>query len=89
MDESVKEAKKIARALHPPRCPECGKELDCLINVCNVWNVYYFRVNDEGEVDYELKDSQPGVCHTYECPYCHKILFEGEEDATKFLKGED
>lgn len=86
---SEKIARKIARALKPPRCPRCGKELTYLINVCEEFHVYYFEVDEEGEVDYRDKDSWPGDTSEYGCPFCFEVLFTSEEEAKAFLLGED
>jgi hypothetical protein len=81
------EAERIAKQLKPPTCPKCGMELDELINVQEEWVTFYFSVDDDGNVDYVEDDRCPGNTSEYECPYCHEVLFNNEDDARDFLMG--
>lgn len=88
MAEAEIKAKKIARALHPPRCPKCGAELDMLINVCEAIEAYYFYLDENGDAVYESKDAWAGDWSEYQCPECDETLFTSEEMAKKFLEGD-
>ena len=71
-----------------PKCPECGAEIDYLINVCETIEEYIFSVDGGGFADYEQTDAWAGDWSEYRCPECRKVLFRDEDDAVKFLKGE-
>jgi len=78
------------------KCPECGQEIEYLINeyveevaVCRVYpdenhGVFYF---DLEPVDAENSISRPNI-DLYYCPKCKALLFDNEEDAKAFLRGE-
>ncbi len=71
-----------------PKCPKCGKEIDCLRNFQSGENAYDFYVED-GDTHYELDEFQPdNNINDYECPECSETLFTDEEEARKFLLGE-
>jgi predicted RNA-binding Zn-ribbon protein involved in translation (DUF1610 family) len=72
------------------KCPKCGKEIDSLKCVrTGITYEYYFYINEDGEGDYEWEDdlSEDDVREFY-CPECYELLFEDEEGAKRFLKGE-
>ena len=71
-----------------PRCPQCGKEIDHLINWCRNYEEFVFSLTDDGEPDYEWVDTSPGDENEYYCPHCASLLFTSEEDAVKFLRGD-
>ena len=71
-----------------PKCPNCGAEIDHLINWSEAEEKYIFRVSEEGEPDYEYVDSIPKGKNDYECPKCNTVLFRDEEEAVKFLRGD-
>ena len=81
-------AERVANALKPPVCPKCGSTIDYLINVCEEWAVYRFWINGDGEAEYEHTDTFPGDVSEFECPKCHETLFDDEDEAEAFLKGE-
>ena len=67
-----------------PVCPRCGKEIHFLKNyVYDCVNEYDF----DGE-GYHFVDCVEGKAEEYCCPYCGAVLFDNEEDARKFLKGD-
>lgn len=80
---------KIAVALHPPRCPKCNEELTHLVNICDNWMEYKFRLRDDGWGDYDLEKSEAGNHSEYGCPACRTTLFDNEDEAMAFLKGEE
>jgi len=65
-----------------PKCPECGEEIEYLLNYATVQ--YIFEVNEDGEPEYIHNDvAEEG---TYHCPVCLKPLFTTEKEAIEFLK---
>jgi len=70
------------------KCPNCGAEIDHLINWSDAEEKFIFRVNENGNIEYEYVDSIPKLRNEYCCPECGEVLFFDEELATKFLKGE-
>lgn len=72
-----------------PKCPKYGKEIDYLKDYSKCEEVYDFRVSETGHPQYDMVDTIPGSDYDdYECPECGEVLFTGEGDALKFLKGE-
>jgi len=91
MEDLVEE---ICRALFPPKCPNCGRELDCLSYTGWVYasaHVFLSKITGKNGVEYsceyldwdywEYEDNQ------YLCPHCEKVLATNEEDAIKILRG--
>ena len=71
------------------KCPECGEEIGVLKNICtNITQEFTFYIA-KGEVEYKYEDtpSEGGDSEFY-CPKCNAFLFDNEEDAERFLKGE-
>ena len=72
-----------------PKCPKCGAEVDCLINIQDVWEEFRFWIDEDGDVNYEDMDSWDGDLNEFKCPSCSEVLFEDEGEAEAFLKGEE
>ena len=70
-----------------PKCPRCGEEIDCLINISEAIQEYVFTLDSEGFARYEQTDEWGGDWNVWECPECREELFYNEKDATKFLNG--
>lgn len=67
-------------------CPECGREINHLVNWESGENRYEFD-GEEYETDEFVGDGQ---INDYECPYCNETLATDEDKARKILgKGED
>jgi hypothetical protein len=73
------------------KCPKCGKEIECLINVQSGYNYYRFELDDEGVASYESEDDfqTTDVVNDYCCDECNQVLFTDEEEAIEFLKGKE
>ena len=65
------------------KCPECGEEIDHLVNV------------ESGSMEYDLhKDGEyeevgflaNGMVNDYLCPECNETLFYDEDDALTFIE---
>ena len=71
------------------KCPECGEEIGVLKNICgNITQEFtFYIVKGEAEYKYEGTLSEGGDSVFY-CPRCGASLFDNEEDAERFLKGE-
>ncbi len=72
-----------------PKCPNCGKEIDHLIEHSHEIVYYDFRLVD-GEADWIQTDDESECTGTseYHCPECYQLLVIGQDKAEKFLKGE-
>ena len=72
------------------KCPKCGKEIDTLKNICtNITHEYTFYIASNGEADYKYeRDLSEYSESEYWCPECDAFLFDNEEEAERFLKGE-
>lgn len=72
-----------------PKCPKCKKEIKTLRNIVTGTMEYELRVDKDGDCEYAKMDfeSDSGD-NDFTCPLCRKILFNNEEDALEFLKGE-
>ena len=66
------------------KCPECGEEIDHLVNVES--GDMDYRFNRDGDY-YPGEFLSDGRRNEYECPKCQKTLFSNETDASDFLKG--
>ena len=73
-----------------PRCPKCGKEIDHLRDFSAIWQEYNLTVDKDGVMHYEFIDASlpVDIDDEYQCPECSEVLFNDEEEAVKFLKGE-
>jgi len=81
---------KIAVALHPPRCPQCGEELDYLDYFAYAAVKSQLEIDEGGEADWDameiLDDTWPGSIE-YQCPVCGIVMFHDDDSAVRFLKG--
>lgn len=66
------------------KCPACGKELDCLMEVEIIGSIVK-RDKNKNILDIETSDVEDRY---YKRPYCRKIRINNYVDAVKFLKGE-
>jgi len=64
-----------------PRCPECGAEIDYLINISEERITY--RLYSTG--GFEKEDSDLLYDLGYRCPKCGEVLFEDFWEAYQFL----
>jgi len=73
-----------------PKCPECGKEINYLIFSGEEYVTATVSLRKNGTIDYTNWNSCGGFgdIMDYSCPECHAILFDNEEDAEAFLRGE-
>lgn len=69
-------------------CPYCNKEVDYLINWCQVYEAYKAVLDtddildtSEGPIDKEAGDDS-----YYSCPECRETIAEDHDVARKFLK---
>ena len=89
--ENEKVAQKVAVALHPPRCPQCGEELAFLYYFAYAHVKSHLEINEKGDPEWghmELLDGVwPGSIE-YECPECGIVMFHDDDSATRYLKGE-
>jgi len=70
-------------------CPQCGAEIDHLVYQAyelQKADFYIFKTN----VEYSSWDSLGDIAGNpeYRCPICDEVLFHGEDEAEKFLRGE-
>jgi hypothetical protein len=69
-------------------CPTCKKEIDYLVNVQSGYMRY--DMDKKGNYDYKNEEFSPDdSTNDWECPECEDILATNEEDALKFLNGEE
>lgn len=89
--ENEKVAQKVSVALHPPKCPQCGVELDYLDYFAYAHVKSQLEINEEGNAEWgymELLDGTwPGSIE-YQCPACGIVMFQSDDSAIKYLKGE-
>jgi len=81
------------------KCPNCGEEIPYLINeyieevmVYEVipdtnGKILYFRVGSKPVSDSMSITNIPEI-NLFYCPECKALLFDNEEDAEAFLRGE-
>ena len=89
--ENDKVAQKVAVALHPPRCPQCGEELDHLDYFAYAAVKSQLQIDEKGEPDWdamELLDDVWAGSTEYQCPFCGIVMFHDDGSAISFLKGE-
>ena len=81
---------RVANALKPPKCPSCGAEVSALIFSGLEWVSATLTLDDYGNPQYTSWDSHDFAENEseYSCPKCYTKLFDNEEDAVKFLRGE-
>ncbi len=83
---------KIAVALHPPRCPQCGVELDHLDYFAYAPVKSQLSIDEKGNPDWEAMEILDATCWPgsieYQCPECGIELFRSDDSAIKYLKGE-
>jgi len=83
-----REARRIARALRPPRCPKCKAKLYGLTYLELAWNKANFYIVEElGTLDYNCWDTFYTEKAEYRCPKCDELLFTTEREAEAFLRG--
>ena len=73
-----------------PKCPECGKEIDQLIYRAYELVTARALLTPAKIMDYINWESH-GITREapeYRCPECDAVLFDNEEDAEAFLRGE-
>ena len=72
------------------KCYKCGEEIDFLTEYSKGWIRYDIFIGNDGQEDYEARDpihdDMPVV--EYDCPECGVSLFNNNEDAIAFLRGE-
>jgi predicted RNA-binding Zn-ribbon protein involved in translation (DUF1610 family) len=70
-----------------PKCPKCGEEIDRLYYKVVDYGVVWVKEN--GELDWELTSEIYGdeqkSAYDFECPKCHSIIFDDEDEAVEFL----
>lgn len=67
------------------KCPECGEEIDYLMDLSPGWSRWIYRVGG----DYSFDEEVPGDGEdNWYCPNCGETLATNEEDADKILRGE-
>lgn len=93
MSKEEMEARKIALDLKPVKCPECGEVIRELNLVREFLQSQYYsiKLNEDGELDCEWRDTVEGDDETYRsyrCPECDETIAEDENDAISFLRGE-
>lgn len=74
-----------------PICPECREEIEDLENLQTGWMCYKLYITEDGQEEYEQKGEFEGDWYVmvWKCPSCSEELFDREEDAIAFLKGDD
>jgi len=91
------EVQDIVRALKPLRCPKCGAEIHTLNYYEKAWSKATFGLIEihlpsgerEYRRDYRSWDTVRVIDVEYRCPECDEVLFTSEEEAEKFLRGEE
>jgi len=86
MDEDII---NVVNRLKPLICPKCGGEVSYLKYVVEEIHTYIFERDEYGKFNYTPDDSWPGDWEEYSCPHCYEVLFTNEEDAQRFLRGEE
>jgi len=82
---------KIAVALHPPKCPKCGKEIHTLKYAAYELVASLLEVNIEGKPSWSVMEilgfTKDGSIE-YRCPACNAVLFHDDDSAISYLKGD-
>jgi ribosomal protein S27AE len=72
------------------KCPKCGAEINYLICYTINKEEAIFSINKDGELEYEEVEEIGDIPdQRYKCPNCGEDLFLDEEEAEKFLRGEE
>ena len=70
-----------------PKCPKCGKEINKLYNI--QLGEMCWEMDEDGEYENRVDlFVQHDETNFWECPECNERLFDNEEEAINFLKGE-
>ena len=73
-----------------PKCPKCHKEVWKLLNYVSGEKKFDLILLEDGDTHYEEVDFyEDSQTNDYECPECLEVLFGSEDEAIKFLKGQD
>jgi len=73
-----------------PKCPKCGAEINYLVYSSIYKEEAFFSINEYGDTEYErLEEIEYMPDSYYRCPKCGETLFLDEEEAEKFLRGEE
>ena len=67
------------------KCPQCGKEILCLLVYRMECVTYTFDGEDYEEIDRESNLLDP--VDEFVCPECDQVIAENEKDARKLLIG--
>lgn len=72
------------------KCPKCKGEIESL-NFSKARNVFgTINLNEKQEAEWieEFDIDEEQKQYEYRCPECNEILFEDDEEAENFLKGD-
>ena len=71
------------------KCPKCDREISSLQNIVTGTMDYEFKIDDAGDEEYTRMEFEAnGNENDFVCPLCWEVLFNNEEDAIAFLKGD-
>lgn len=73
------------------KCPKCGREIDTLQNFQAGTMEYELKIDKDDDEEYTKMDFEPegnDSDNDFMCPRCYEVLFNNEEDAIAFLKGD-
>lgn len=76
---------KIYESNKMNKCPKCGKEINKLINIQEVYVLFDFKL-EKKEVVYCNRKEDISDSIAYCCPECRYEITGMEEDAVEFLK---
>jgi len=71
------------------KCPYCGEEIDHLITWGSIRQIYHFRNGDYECADNGIDQDFPQFDDAFECPKCRTEIAGDEDEAIRFLEGED
>jgi len=77
--------REIARTLKPPRCPRCGSIIESFSYIAKE----IVRATYLGNGNYCCWDTLEVLNSEFRCPECEEILCHHEDEAEKFLRGEN